>query len=244
MQTESSQEPRTAVQIPGTELLPDYGAKPASYFEETREEMLRFIPESSRRLLDVGCGSGGFGALLKKSRPAEVWGVEPFASAARLAAGRLDRVIHGAFPPDGELPVSYFDCITFNDVLEHLVDPYSALRYARTLLSPQGVVVCSIPNIRHFPTIWRLLIHGEWKYRDCGTLDKTHLRFFTRSSIIEAFQREGYSIETVVGINSYRGVPDCSLRVWKLYKAINALTRGKFDDLKFQQFAVVARAAA
>ena len=243
MQVETSQKNQTARANPGAELLPDYGTKPASYFEETRTEMAEFIPAPCQRLLDVGCGTGGFGALLKESKPIEIWGVEPFSSAAQVAAKRLDRVIHGTFPPDVELPRGYFDCVIFNDVLEHLVDPYSALRHARSLLAPRGVVVASIPNIRHFPTIWHLAIHGEWKYRDCGTLDKTHLRFFTRSSIAEAFEEEGYSIETLCGINSFRGVPDCSLRVWKLYKAIDAVTRGRFADLKFQQFAVVARVA-
>lgn len=241
MQTESSKG-QAPLRKSATELLPDYDVKPVSYFEETRGEMADFIPESCRRILDVGCGSGGFGALLKKERAAEVWGVEPFESAAKLASVRLDRVIHEVFPPEGGLPLGFFDCIIFNDVLEHMTDPELALRYARTLLSPGGIVVASIPNIRHFPTIWRLVIHGEWKYRDCGTLDKTHLRFFTRSSIDEAFQREGYSIQEITGINSYRGVPDCSVRVWKLYKLINSLTRGRFGDLKFQQFAVVARA--
>jgi 2-polyprenyl-3-methyl-5-hydroxy-6-metoxy-1,4-benzoquinol methylase len=218
----------------------DYEAKPRCYFEETRSEMLPFVPADCRRVLDVGCSSGGFGALLKATRQLEVWGVEPFESAAAQAAQKLDRVIYGGFSAEAALPEATFDCVIFNDVLEHVVDPAAAIRYASRLLTPGGVVVASIPNIRHFPTIWRLLVHGEWKYREWGTLDKTHLRFFTRSSIIEMFEAEGYRVRGTTGINSYVGVPNASARVWRLYKAINALCLNKFEDMKFQQFAVVA----
>jgi 2-polyprenyl-3-methyl-5-hydroxy-6-metoxy-1,4-benzoquinol methylase len=222
----------------------DYETKPTSYFTCPRPEMLPFIPVNCRRLLDVGCAEGTFGDSLKKTREIEVWGVEPTGSAAASARAKLDCVIEGLFGPGTELPAGSFDCILFNDVLEHMVAPDLALRYARGLLAPGGVIVASIPNIRSFPTFWRLMYHCNWEYQDAGVLDRTHLRFFTKSSIVRMFEREGFALQNICGINAYMGIPNVRRRSWLLYKLANALSLGKFDDMKFQQFAVVARPAA
>jgi 2-polyprenyl-3-methyl-5-hydroxy-6-metoxy-1,4-benzoquinol methylase len=219
----------------------NYEAKATEYFENLRPEMLPFVPARCRRVLDVGCGCGCFGESLKRTRNVEVWGVEPVKAAAAKAAGKLDQVIEGFFDPEAALPVRTFDCVIFNDVLEHMLAPEKALRYARVLLASGGVVVASIPNIRSFPTVWQLMFHARWKYQDCGVLDRTHLRFFTKSSIVDLFQGEGYLLETICGLNAYLGVPNVSNRLWKAYKVATALSLGKFDDMRFLQFAVVAR---
>ena len=220
-----------------------YDNKPVDYFAEARREMLPFVPAHCRRLLDVGCGAGRFGELLKQSRNIEIWGVEPVASAAAKASAKLNHVINGPFDAETELPAGTFDCVIFNDVLEHMVAPEQALRYAKGLLSPGGVVVASIPNIRTLPVMWQLLVRARWEYTDCGLLDRTHLRFFTKSSIEEMFRSQGYLLEGICGINSYKGVPNASGRLWGAYKLANTLFLGKFGDMKFQQFAVVAKAA-
>lgn len=221
--------------------ISDYAIKPSRYFENRRPEMLSLIPPSSHRVLDVGCGTGEFGAAIKHVVGAEVWGVEPFASAAATAATKLDGAIHSAFPTTHELPDHTFDCVVFNDVLEHMLDPEAALHAARRLLTPDGVVIASIPNIRHFPTLWRLVVQGDWTYRDCGTLDKTHLRFFTKSSIAALFTSCGYTVDRLFGINSYCAVPSISWHLWRLYRVANVLALGRLEDLKYLQFAVVAR---
>ena len=218
----------------------DYASKSADYFTEARPEMLSFVPANCRRLLDVGCGTGTFGASLKQTRQIEVWGVEPFASAAAKAADKLDRVITGPFEPETDLPAGAFDCIVFNDVLEHMVEPDQALRYAKHLLSAGGTILASIPNVRHFPLLWQLGVRGSWEYGDCGILDRTHLRFFTKSNILKMFQDEGYAVRSISGINPYMGIPSASRRLWFVYRAANVLFMGKFSDLKFLQFAVVA----
>jgi len=221
-----------------------YESKPANYFAQARSEMLRFIPAGCTRVLDVGCGGGNFGAALKQSRQVEVWGLEPVASAVAEAAKKLDRVIEGIFTPEAELPRASFDAIIFNDVLEHLPDPASALRFARTLLQPGGVVVASIPNIRHFQTLWEIVVRGELRYRDSGTLDRTHLRFFTKKSIRELFTECGFTVEHIEGINTYWWIPGTrEPSRWFYFKIINALTFNAIEDMKHLQFATVARAA-
>jgi SAM-dependent methyltransferase len=225
-----------------TQLLEelDYETKATEYFGYPRPEMMPFVPADCRRVLDVGCADGTFGEALKKTRGIEVWGVEPTKSAATKAKVKLDRVVEGLFDPTMGLPVGSFDCIFFNDVLEHMLAPELALHYARKLLAPGGVVVASIPNIRSFPTLWRLVFHASWEYQDAGVLDRTHLRFFTKSSIVNMFEHEGFALKRICGINAFGGIPNVRARLWLLYRLANAICLGRFDDMKFQQFAVVA----
>ena len=217
-----------------TNLSQRYSSKPDDYYELSRAEMVPFVPETSRSILEVGCSSGAFGALLKERHPGiTVWGIEPDVQASRIATGRLDRVITGTFSADMlELNGQRFDAICFNDVLEHLANPEEALTGCRNLLDPGGVVVASIPNILFFYQISKILIEQDWKYEEFGIMDNTHLRFFTRKSIVRMFETTGYDVEKIEGINAFAG---------KKYKIANILTLGRLSDWKFVQFGVTAR---
>ena len=159
--------------------------------------MVQFLPPGARRVLDVGCGSGSFGEHLKGEFPeVEVVGVESDSEAAKRASSRLDEVLVGAFPDT--LPTGTFDVVYFNDVLEHMVDPTSAVRAARHLTTH---VVASLPNVRHIDVVRDLVLRGDWTYQDEGVLDRTHLRFFTRKTAVELFERNGYDVLRTVPIN-------------------------------------------
>ncbi len=165
------------------------------YASSVRREMLPFVPQEAHAILDVGCSVGNFGELLKKERKAEVWGVETDEKAAEMAEQKLDRVYCGEFERKLNLPEKKFDCVVFNDVLEHMIDPYEAVRYAKDLLNERGRIVASIPNVRYFGNIWDLLVKKNWEYMDTGILDRTHLRFFTKRSIEALFTNLGCRIE-------------------------------------------------
>lgn len=152
------------------------------------------------RLLDVGCGRGGFGyAVRAAGRPIrELWGIESSPEAAAEADEHFDRVIVGTYPEDLPEGTGTFDVVVFNDVLEHMIDPWAALRHtAESVLSAHGVVIASVPNIRFWPTLWDLAIRGRWSYSETGTLDRTHLRFFTRSEMVNLFTTSGLEVQSV-----------------------------------------------
>lgn len=202
------------------------------YYNVPRSEMLGYIPKSAKKVIDIGCGEGCFGTQLK-ALGMEVWGVELHPTPAVIAQNTLDKVLVGDISHKlSDLPDAYFDCIIFNDVLEHLVDPYSILLNIKTKLSKDGVVVCSIPNIRYYPYLKKLLIRKQWQYEKCGILDETHLRFFTENSIKDTFEKLGYTIIKLEGINALRPT-------WK-FKLLNFILRGNLSDTKFLQFACVA----
>lgn len=204
------------------------------YYNEERQVMLDFIPEGVRRVLEVGCAAGKFGSMLKAQRNCEVWGIELFSDAAEVAARHLDKVLVIDVEADAlPLPVSYFDCVIYNDVLEHLKDPWQHLRSIQPHLCPGGYVVASIPNIRQYRVVKALFFKGEWRYEKDGILDRTHLRFFTKGSIHEMFESEGYKVIRLEGINA-EDFP------WK-FGVLNQLLHKSLEDMRYVQFACVAQ---
>jgi 2-polyprenyl-3-methyl-5-hydroxy-6-metoxy-1,4-benzoquinol methylase len=174
---------------------------PAShaYGDYERREMAAFLPTGARRVLDVGCGGGAFGAYVKSLHPdVRVVGVEPNELAAAKAADRLDSVEVGLFP--AVQPKGPFDVVYFNDVLEHMWDPRPALHAARRLAP---VVVASVPNVRHIDVVLDLVLRGEWVYRDEGVLDRTHMRFYTMSTVVGLFETNGFVVRQVSPLNLF-----------------------------------------
>lgn len=206
------------------------------YYGHPRREMEPFVPAAAAAVLDIGCGAGAFAATLRQARPGrqlEIWGVEIMPEAAALARGAVDQVLVGdAVVRVAEMPDGRFDCVVLNDVLEHLAEPAPLLRQARRVLRPGGALVASLPNVRYFFNVWDLAVRGRWDYADEGILDRTHLRFYTRSSLQRLFEGEGFEVERMQGIN-----PTGSLK----FGLANLLTLGRFADMRWLQFACVAR---
>jgi SAM-dependent methyltransferase len=172
------------------------GGRPPGYYDAERPEVAALVPPWCRRVLEVGCGRGGLGALLKE-RGHHVSAIELVGEAAAAARRRLDCVVQADVEVDGfPFPADSFDAILFADVLEHLVDPWRVLREAAGVLAPGGVVVASIPNLQHQDVLWRLL-RGRWEYRERGITDFGHLRFFTLHTIRGLFSQAGLHIDHV-----------------------------------------------
>jgi SAM-dependent methyltransferase len=206
------------------------------YESGDRPEVVPFIPDGIASLLDVGCGSGGFGGILRgRFGPGlRLVGVEPMPEARALAeVAGFDQVVPGYFP-DAIEPGEAFDCIVFNDVLEHMVDPWSALRDAHRHLTPGGTVVASLPSVLYLPVLARVIARRRWDYTEAGTLDRTHLRFFTKATMADMFAEAGYRVVSVQGINN-----DWYTGRWGRLKRLAPLA-GQFQWL---QFVVVATPA-
>jgi 2-polyprenyl-3-methyl-5-hydroxy-6-metoxy-1,4-benzoquinol methylase len=157
----------------------------------SRGRVFRAVPAGSR-VLDVGCDTGRLGEILRREKNCVVHGIERDAGAAAEASSRLDRV--EVRPVDSEASLvgfADFDVVMFLDVLEHLYDPWSVLRGARSTLRSGGLILSVVPNIAHLSVVRRLL-QGKFEYQEHGTMDKTHLRWFTRRSFSEALERAGF----------------------------------------------------
>jgi SAM-dependent methyltransferase len=204
------------------------------YYRQSRKELLRFIPSTVGRLIDIGCGEGRFGEAIKERFPfCETWGVEPVEAAAVEAARRNDHVISKSLDDAAaDIPSEYFDVVTMNDVLEHL--PYSepALRVVKRILRLNGLLVISLPNVRYYLNVRDLVFKNDWKYQDCGILDRTHFRFFTTKSATRLLVENGFEIILVRGLSA----PRLKLH----YRAIFALAPKFFEWMRYPQFAIVS----
>ena len=180
------------------------------YFALSRDELVEFLPKDTRRVLEVGCGSGIFRAHFPNN--VEYWGIEPQEGPARDAARHLTKVLQGTFDDcRSELPTSYFDLVVCNDVIEHMFDHRAFLRDIQNFLTPKGVLIGSVPNVRLLSHLARLLIKRDWEYIGEGTLDYTHLRFFTEKSFARELVKAGFAVDKLRGINALgskeRGIP-------------------------------------
>lgn len=154
------------------------------YFEDENIALLHHSPRGGR-VLDVGCGSGLLGTRLR-AMGNTVWGADSAEQIADAARERLDRFLLVDVTDTEALRNlvgdQLFDTIVFADVLEHLSDPLGVLRGYRRFLAPGGKVLISVPNV----AVWNVrlsLLFGRFDYTPTGTLDRTHLRFFTRSTL-------------------------------------------------------------
>jgi SAM-dependent methyltransferase len=114
------------------------------------------------RMLDVGCGSGDLLEHFAK-RGWEVDGIEPDASAVAAAARRGVRVHKGTLR-DQPWQRGSFGLITFQHALEHIVNPIDALKCARNLLAPGGLLLITVPNWSSWQR--RLLFRSRWSALD------------------------------------------------------------------------------
>ncbi len=210
--------------------------KDVSYYSNKRREMLPFIPFSAKKILEIGCGKGHFCEQLI-GKDTEIWGVEPDRISAEIAAKILYKVINGKIDDAiSLLPDNYFDAIILNDVLEHLLFPWDDLKVLKSKLSDDGVIVCSIPNVRYIKNLYHILISKNWEYTESGILDSTHFRFFTKKSIASLFSKSGYSIEKIKGINKTKSVK------YQLFAVlINILFFFNHFDTLYLQYALRAK---
>jgi 2-polyprenyl-3-methyl-5-hydroxy-6-metoxy-1,4-benzoquinol methylase len=181
-----------------TEAAPPHAFKYVEFQDDpasTHSKVVSLGPPATR-VLEFGCATGYMSEVLKTRLGCTVVGVEIDRDAAALAEQHAERVIVGdaeKIDYAAELAGEEFDVVLFADVLEHLKEPADVLRRVRPFVAENGVVVASIPNIAH-ASVRLALLAGEFRYREWGLLDDTHLRFFTRASIQDLFEETGYVV--------------------------------------------------
>lgn len=202
--------------------------------------MLRFIPENRAHVLEIGCGGGLFSASLTGC--SEIWGIEP-TDAADSAASRLTHILKGTFDEVKQrLPREYFDVIICNDVIEHMVDHQAFFAQICSYLTPNGMLVGSVPNVRFYDNLFRMLFEKDWEYRADGILDRTHLAFFTEKSLRRTIEASGLRLVAVRGLHHDHLVDSSrkARRYRSLARLLGKLTLGHFSDTRYFQYAFQA----
>lgn len=172
-----------------------------------RPEVAALVPADCRTALDLGCAAGSLGMTLEE-RGIRVTGVEADDRLASMARTVLTDVVVGditdVLRTGSGLDAQGYDAIVAADVLEHLSDPWAALRQVVSRLRPGGCVVLSLPNVRHWDTLWNLGVRGVWPQRASGIHDRTHLRWFTRRSVADLLEGARLQPEVMTSVRRVR----------------------------------------
>jgi 2-polyprenyl-3-methyl-5-hydroxy-6-metoxy-1,4-benzoquinol methylase len=202
-----------------------YSEKDSQYFSHVREDIIALIPEGNNRVLEVACGKGNTLVKLGKvGKAQEIVGID-----INYFENKLNNFIVGDIESMViPYPDNYFDVIICADVLEHLKDPWSALRSLVNYLRPSGLFVASIPNVRDIKTLYNLVVKGDFQYVEEGTLDKSHLRFFCRKNIINLIEAGGLSLNRIEPLLTARR------------NLANTVTMGLLRDFLAVQYIVAA----
>lgn len=204
------------------------------YYDNPRPVVLELLDRRPLRLIEIGCGTGATLRLLREhGRCAWAAGVEANEAAAAAAGAHADRLFVGDLEKlELDIPPASLDAVLCLDVLEHMVDPWRAVARLAALLKPDGAFIASIPNLRYYKVSLPMVLRGRWRYADSGILDRTHLRFFTRETVVDLLGQAGLAIDSSldVGLAGKR-----NRQIW------NALTLGLLRDLFVYQYIVRAR---
>ena len=205
-----------------------------NYYSRNRIEMLAFLPEKFSSVLEIGCGQGEFGKLIKMNYKTIYAGVEANPESAKVAKENLDLVLVGDVMEQLQfLPDQSFDLLICNDVLEHLASPEILLQNIRSKMKPNSVFVCSLPNIRVLGNLIHLIIHKDFEYGDWGIRDRTHLRFYTKKSAVRFLTDIGFKIEKIEGINPVNS--------FKTAIPLGLLQMFGHGDIRFHQYGIRAK---
>jgi 2-polyprenyl-3-methyl-5-hydroxy-6-metoxy-1,4-benzoquinol methylase len=203
---------------------------------------LRKLPEKSV-ILDIGTASGTIGRLCNGLGFFRK-GIEPDITWAELARPYYEELSIGTIEDSQDEFIQGADAVILADVLEHLPDPETTLNRVASLQHPKCLLIISVPNIAN---IWvRLnLLFGHFEYSERGILDRTHLRFFTRSSFLRLLDMCGLDCtqfqSTSIPLNLIHPFFRVNTFGKYLHRALAAVTRFLPSILGYQFIVLAAK---
>ena len=157
--------------------------------------------DSTSRVLDVGCGAGGYLMHVRKKYGARCVGVD-FKELGDVIAGMgphgRDVEFHCGTLSAVDLEPGRFDLITMWHFLEHDYDPLETLRTARELLAPGGVMVIEVPRLDS-------LSHALYQERWPGWQAPQHTVALDKKRFVEMLELAGLEVSEYMPYGAYPG---------------------------------------
>jgi SAM-dependent methyltransferase len=162
-------------------------------FPPDASDLLSRIPLSARTVLDVGCGTGTLAAVYRAVNPrVRMLGIEVDPIAAAVTAPHMHQISRLNLETD-PMPFDVpdgIDCIIYNEILEHLRDPWGLIRRHAEALSPNGVMLICVPSIEY----WRLterLLRGAGREGEPTDQHPARVCWFSLESVRDNLVRAG-----------------------------------------------------
>jgi len=154
-------------------------------------DLLEMLGPQPGKTLDIGCGTGN-SLIAAQAAGFEAYGFEVNAEALAAAAARGRRVLRST----ENLPEGSFSAVTLWESLEHMSDPDATLALARRMLTRDGVLAFSVPNLNS-PIIRSM--RGDSMQVHGGPAWPGHINVFTPSSVEILLQRAGFEVIDMSG---------------------------------------------
>jgi GT2 family glycosyltransferase/2-polyprenyl-3-methyl-5-hydroxy-6-metoxy-1,4-benzoquinol methylase len=173
-------------------------------------DLLQYLMRRPIKVLDMACGDGRLGQILKLQWPdATVFGMDTQSPALELARNGLDQVwarpsvLDDAFFQAAGIQPGAFDTLLLVDVLPRLQNPWGFLKWITRFLAPEAQVLVRTANVRNLALLQELE-RGQWSYADSGLLAAEHLRFYTPQSVERLLTETGYQVLQCVPVRDRR----------------------------------------
>jgi hypothetical protein len=164
-------------------------------------DVLNFMRRDFSCVVEVGSSSGVLAQAYRLVNPAcRYVGIEIDADYAQASKSHCTDVIVGNVEKlSDEIfhGLSDAQCWVFADALEHLYDPWQLLSRIKASASSGVEVVACIPNAQHWG-LQSCLNSGNFFYQNSGLLDRTHIRWLTRLTILDLFQSGGFEVVQMI----------------------------------------------
>jgi SAM-dependent methyltransferase len=193
----------------------------SNYNTKERFDLISLLPKRDfESVIEFGCGNGTNLSFFAKELNARISvGVDICNS--QQYEGKNFTFHHETVEDFLDSNQKIFDVIILSDVLEHLYNPWTALSNLKKILSKNGFILISVPNIENI-TLTDKFCSGNFFYERTGLMDQTHIRFFSKITLTKYLEISGFKVYA----SGYR--PDNSLA--KLRSEV-LLGLDKFDQI-------------
>jgi len=166
--------------------------------DNARIDIYKKLVQSNKRILDVGCGDGYIGSILK-SQNNYIVGLDGSTKAIKVASTKLDKAIEANLNTEWSLKVNEkFDVVFCGEIIEHIFDTDTFLENVKKVLNKNGILVLSTPNIASLGRRLMLLAGVSPNVETtCREKDSGHIRYFTLKTLCKLLEDRGFEIKSV-----------------------------------------------
>lgn len=168
----------------------------------------------AKRVLDLGCGNGWFTKELQDLGMSPT-GIDPSKTGIEHAKTIAPSVLfYQSDIYENTFDKSEFDAVVSLEVIEHLFDPAKLAQFARARLKDDGRLMLTTPYHGYVKNL-AMAITNKWDFHHHPCRFGGHIKFFSRKTLIDLIEPEGFRFEKFVGCGRVFGLWKSMLIVFR-----------------------------